>query len=114
MLKLLPVVFFMFLTNCVTRGKDFNTDVSWIKPDVTKKSDVKMVLGEPYQTGYGSGMPTWIYGYYRYRLFGESHTKELKFYWSENGTVSNISMATSFPNDVKRSSALQKVQQKPD
>ena len=102
---LLPVVLFF---GCATRGKDFPSDVSWVKNGVTSKTDAKQLLGPPFQVGFASGYPTWTYGYYRYRLFGNSHTKEMKFYWDKTGRVHNMSFTSSFPADVKRQAILNK------
>lgn len=88
---------------CATKGKDFVSDVSWIKTGVTKQEDVRLVLGSPYQVGFASGYPTWTYGYYKYRLVGESPTKELKFYWNPDGTVQNFAFTSSFNDDVRKS-----------
>lgn len=88
-------------TGCVTNGKDFKSDTSWIRQNTTKKSDVQMMLGEPYSVGDNSGRPTWTYGYYRYKLVGKSMQKELKFTWNPDGTVSNYSFNSSFPDDTQ-------------
>ena len=81
-----------------TTSKANNT----IKKEVTKKEDVKLVLGDPFEVGYSSGQPTWTYGLYQYRLFGDTHTKELKLYWSRNGVIERYSFSSSFPQDVNR------------
>jgi hypothetical protein len=65
-------------------------------------SDVEMVLGEPTSVGNSSGVSTWTYGYYSYRLIGESSVKELKFYWSPEKTVRSFSFNSSFPDDVRK------------
>jgi hypothetical protein len=90
------------VTGCVTNGDDFPSDLTWIKEGVTKKSDVKSILGEPYSVGSSSGRPAWTYGYYRYKLIGKSTQKELKFYWNPDETVSSYSFTSSFPEDITR------------
>lgn len=85
---------------CVTEGKDFKSDVNWIKDGSTKRDDVKMVLGEPHSVGNSGGKTTWTYGFYRYKLIGKSLQKELKFYWNPDGTVSSFSFNSSFPEDT--------------
>ncbi|SMF78838.1 outer membrane protein assembly factor BamE domain-containing protein [Pseudobacteriovorax antillogorgiicola] len=85
-------------TSCVTRGENFSSDYAWIKENKTKKADVQKVLGQPFAVGYSSGRPTWTYGYYKFRLFGESQTKELKLYW-EDDTVDSFSFNSSFKED---------------
>jgi outer membrane protein assembly factor BamE (lipoprotein component of BamABCDE complex) len=89
-------------TSCVTQGHNFESKVSWIKPGETRKQDVQLVLKKPYSVGSSSGMQTWTYGYYRYRLFGKSNTKELRFYWNSDQTVNRFSFNTSFPKDIRR------------
>jgi len=98
----------LIMGGCVTRGKDFSTDITWIKKDVTKKTDVRTMLGEPFQVGFASGKPTWTYGLYKHTLFGSSNTKELKLYWNPDGSVGNYSFSSSFPDDVKRGVIQQK------
>lgn len=88
-------------TACVTRGRDFSSDLSWIKKGQTTQSDVSRLLGEPTAVGNTGGVPTWTFGFYDYRLFGDSDTKELKFYWNAD-KVQDFSFNSSFPQDRKR------------
>jgi len=90
-----------FWTGCVTRGSDFPSDMAWIKKNQTTVQDIKQVLGEPYMVGNSSGTVTWTYGYYKYRLIGESHTKELKFYFAPDKKVDSFAFQSSFPVDKK-------------
>jgi outer membrane protein assembly factor BamE (lipoprotein component of BamABCDE complex) len=90
------------LSGCVTVGKDFKSDVSWIKEGHTKQSDVSLVLGDPRSVGNSSGTPTWTYGYYQYRMLGDSASKELKFYWKKDGTVDQFSFNSSFADDISK------------
>ena len=92
----------IFLSGCATTGSDFPSDLNWIKENQTTKQDVRMLLGEPYSVGNSSGTATWTYGFYKWRLVGTRHTKELKFYWNGNGTVSRYSFNSSFPSDKKK------------
>jgi len=80
-------------------GEDFSSDLSWIKPNVTNQKDIQALLGTPYKVGSASGTPTWTYGFYRFSLVGESHTKELKFYWTPEKKVADYSFSSSFPAD---------------
>ena len=88
-------------TSCVTRGENFSSDYSWVKAKTTTKSEVVRMLGEPYAVGYSSGRPTWTYGFYKFRVFGPSQTKELKFYWKTD-TVDSFSFNSSFKEDRTR------------
>ena len=90
---------------CVTRGHEFPSRFDWIKKGQTRQEDVKLVLGDPQYVGSNDGMPQWTYGYYQYRLFGESSTKELRFYWTSDKIVQSWSFNSSFPNDVAGVSA---------
>jgi hypothetical protein len=96
----------VLLTGCVTRGKDFASDLNWIKTKQTSQSDVAATMGEPYEVGNSSGTPTWTYGYYKFQLFGESYTKELKFYWDPDNKIRDYSFSSSFPKDRQQSTQL--------
>lgn len=90
----------LMLASCVTSGREFPSRFDWIKKDKTRQEDVKLVLGDPQSVGSSDGIPSWTYGYYKYRLFGGSHTKEVKFYWNPNQTVQSWSFNSSFPDDT--------------
>ena len=96
---------FSALSGCVTNGDYFKSETNWIRENQTKQADVRMILGNPYSVGNSQGKPTWTYGFYRYKLFGKSYQKELKFYWNSDGTVSFFSFNSSFPEDTGASSA---------
>ncbi len=91
---------FLFLNACATQGQYFPSDLKWIKTNTTKESDVRMLLGDPQSVGNSSGIPTWTYGYYRYKLFGKSQVKELKFYWNTDRTVQSFNFNSSFAEDI--------------
>ena len=88
-----------FWTGCVTQGRGFPSDLSWIKKDKTKQHDVSLLLGVPQATGSSSGVPTWTYTYYQMRFVIENYSKELRLYWNPDGTVKHYSFSTSFPED---------------
>ena len=56
-------------------------------------------LGDPFRTGVDQDKITWTYGYYRYRVFGETCTKDLIIYYNPDGTVSSYTFNTSFPDE---------------
>ena len=97
--KVFLAIIAMGLSGCVTRGDNFSSDLAWIKKDKTTQQDVSSLLGSPYSVGNTSGTKTWTYGYYSYKLFGDSYTKELKFYWDKNNSVKEYSFNSSFPED---------------
>ena len=104
----LVLVFAMTQFGCATSGQDFPSDVKWIKVSSTKQSDVLTLLGQPQQVGNSSGSPTWTYGYYNFRMMGESKTKELKIYWGPDNTVKNFAFTSSFPEDRRVSGGAAK------
>ena len=90
----------VILNGCVTAGKSFRSDdLSWIVADKTSQGEIQRVLGEPFRVGVDSGSLTWTYGYYRYRLFGETRTKDLVLEFNKDGTVSSYTFNTSFPEE---------------
>ena len=95
----------LFVTSCVTQGREFPTRFDWIKKSKTRQEDAKLVLGDPMFVGATDGSPSWTYGHYKYSLFGASYTKELKFYWNPDRTVNSWSYTSSFPDDVSDVSA---------
>ena len=108
MSKLLIV---LALSGCVTKGRNFPTDVSWIKKEQTRQQDVLMILGRPFMVGSSAGITTWSYGFYHYRVVGPSYVKELKFFWNDDKTVRDYSFQSSFPNDFAKA-GLRKVKQR--
>jgi hypothetical protein len=91
-----------FQVACVTRGDQFNSDYSWIEKGKTSQLDVMKRLGQPFSVGHSSGRPTWTYGFYSYRLIGDSNTKELTFYWDDERKVDSFSFKSSFPDDRQK------------
>ncbi len=88
-------------SGCVTQGKYFPSETEWVKANQTQQKDVRHLLGDPHFVGSSGGTPTWTYGYYKYRLIGQSSTKELKLYWNPDSTVRNYSFTSSFPEDTR-------------
>lgn len=86
--------------SCVTSGRNFNSNLSWIKKGKTTMNDVRLVLGEPQAVGSASGTPTWTYGYYNFNVTGEGRMKEVKIFWSTNNTVDSYSFTSSFQEDI--------------
>ena len=99
---LVSLILPLALVGCLTTGRDFPSELNWIKEKNTKQTDVKMVLGDPYAVGHSDGAPTWTYAFYRYELFGKSYFKELKFYWGPKQDVERFSFNSSFPKDIEK------------
>jgi len=97
---LLWILLLPTLSGCVTAGKSFRSDdLSWIVVNKTSQGEIQRALGEPFRVGVDSGSLTWTYGYYRYRLFGETRTKDLVIEFNRDGTVSSYTFNTSFPEE---------------
>lgn len=95
--------FSLMFAGCITRGEHFSSELGWVKAGATKKSDVKLMLGNPFAVGNSSGIKTWTYGYYYYSLLGTTHVKEVKFYWKPNGSVDRFVFTSSLPEDIAKS-----------
>ena len=93
---------------CVTKGRNFPADLNWIKKEKTSQKDVQMVLGTPFMVGSSSGVQTWSYGLYHYRIVGRSYVKELKLFWNDDKTVREYSFQSSFPADLERAGLRKK------
>lgn len=90
----------LMLSSCVTNGHEFPSRFDWIQKGKTRQQDAKLVLGDPQFVGSSDGSPSWTYGYYKYKLFGPSYTKELKLYWNPDKTLNSWSFSSSFPEDT--------------
>ena len=90
----------MLTVSCLTTGKDFPSDLSWLKKEKTSKEDVKLILGEPFAVGNSGGDKTWTYAFYKYKVFGPTIHKDLKIYWNGSGILKHFSFNSSFPEDI--------------
>jgi len=96
----LTATLLLAVCGCLTVGRNFPSgEFSWIVKGKTTKDGVSGHLGEPFRVGVESGLTTWTYGYYKYRLGGETRTKDLVIYFNKDGTVSSYSFNTSFPEE---------------
>lgn len=97
---LLTAALMLAVCGCMTVGRNFPSgEFSWIVKGKTTQEGVHKRLGEPFRVGVESGTATWTYGYYKYRLGGETRTKDLVIYFNKDGTVSSYSFNTSFPDE---------------
>lgn len=100
---LLSLLVSIGLSGCLTVGANFpSEDFSWIVKNKTTRADANRLLGEPFRVGVDAGQITWTYGYYRYRLFGPTYTKDLVLYFNKEGTVSSFTFNTGFPEETRR------------
>jgi len=86
----------LLIVSCATVGKDFPTDpVTLIKMGETTKTDIRRMFGEPWRTGIENGQKTWTFGYYKYRLFGETVTRDLVVRFDDRDRVASYTFSTS-------------------
>jgi len=85
---------------CATVGRNFDaTQLAWLQNGETTKEEVLKTLGPPWRVGVDSGQLTWTYGYYQYRAFGDSNSKDLTLHFSPQGTVTSFTLSSSFPSE---------------
>jgi len=90
------------LLGCAHVGTDFDaTSLGWLQEGVTKQ-EIQQKLGTPLRVGYDAGLPTWTYGYYAYKLFGDSDNKDLILRFSPDGTLKSWTFATTFAEEKKK------------
>lgn len=83
---------------CATVGHEFpSSGVAQIRMGQTTQQQVKELFGEPWRTGVEDGRPTWTYGRYRYKLFGETQTKDLIVRFDEQSRVHSYTFSTTEP-----------------
>ncbi len=91
---------FFLLFSCFSTGTFFPSNLEWIKQEKTKREEVNNLLGKPFAVGNSSGVETWTYAYYQYKIFGPTLFKELKFYWKEDHSLKDFSFNSNFPTDL--------------
>ena len=85
---------------CATIGKNFDaTQLAWLKGGETTKADVLAKLGQPWRVGSDQGDQTWTYGYYEYRAFGDSNSKDLVLRFGADGKLKSYTLNTSFTSE---------------
>ena len=90
------VVLLFVIASCATVGREFPVDaVTRIRLGETAREDINKIFGPPWRTGLEDGKQTWTYGYYKYRLFGESTTRDLVVRFDSDGVVSSYSFNTT-------------------
>jgi len=96
------LLFATLLVACAHVGTNFDaTSLSWLHEGITK-AEIQQKLGFPLRVGSDQGMPTWTYGYYEYRLFGDSNNKDLVLRFAPDGTLKTWTLATTFPEEKKK------------
>ena len=93
------VILLFVFTSCATVGYEFPVDaVTQIRLGETTRENIKEILGPPWRTGLEDGNRTWTYGYYKYRLLGETTTRDLVIRFDSNDVVSSYTFNT---NDIE-------------
>jgi hypothetical protein len=88
--------------SCATVGNSFNfKGPESIVIGKTTKEEILKQYGEPFRVGYDDGELKWTYGFYKYRLFGSSDTKDLDLTFDKSGYVKNYTYATSLDEEKK-------------
>ncbi|MGC9324769.1 MAG: hypothetical protein ACP5G0_08505 [Desulfomonilia bacterium] len=81
---------------CATVGRDFpDRRVSEIELKATTQDEIRAMFGPPWRTGIEDGQPTWTYGIYRYRLLGQTSTKDLVIRFNRQGIVTSYTFNTT-------------------
>jgi len=83
-------------------GREFpSPDAAQIKTDVTDKTRLLTLFGEPYQVGIDNGDQTWRW-FYAQRSASATTSKDLLVRFNANGTVKSYSFTSNFPDDMKK------------
>ncbi len=91
------------LSGCATIGDQFQfRGPESIVIGKTTRNEIRSAYGEPFRVGYENGATRWTYGYYQYRLFGSSDTKDLAITFDKKGIVSSYSYSSSDTDEVTR------------
>jgi outer membrane protein assembly factor BamE (lipoprotein component of BamABCDE complex) len=86
------------LSACLTVGQDFPTDrIGQIQIGHTTRDDVHRMFGDPWRTGIEDGRRTWTYGRYKYRLIGQTETRDLVIRFDPNGVVASYTFNAAPP-----------------
>ncbi|MFC1538482.1 hypothetical protein ACFL6H_03585 [Candidatus Latescibacterota bacterium] len=94
--SLLFAVLLFTLASCATVGRQFPTDViQHIQLEKTTKQNITEIFGPPWRIGLEDGTKTWTYGYYKYRLFGESTTYDLVIRFNSKDIVTSYTFNTT-------------------
>lgn len=100
--SLVSAILFTF-SGCATIGSDFQfKGRNSIAAGKTTKDDILSAYGQPFRVGYENGDEKWTYGYYQYKVFGDSQTKDLTVTFDRRGYVTKYSYSSSYPEDVAR------------
>lgn len=94
------------LAGCATIGQEFNVAaVDQIVIGQTTRVDIERMFGPPWRVGVEDGHPTWTYGYYKYKLFGRTKTRDLVVRFDDRNVVRSFTFNTTEREDRPQPSA---------
>jgi hypothetical protein len=86
----------IFLMGCATVGHDFpDAQVLNVRLNKTTQDEIRAMFGSPWRVGIEDGQRTWTYGKYRYKLFGQSSTKDLVVRFNDKNIVVSYTFNTT-------------------
>lgn len=89
----------VIVASCASVGREFpDAQVSELVIGKTTQEQVQKMFGSPWRVGLEDGLRTWTYGKYRYRLFGETSSKDLVIRFNEKDVVVSYSFNTTEHN----------------
>ena len=90
----------VLLAGCATVGWEFPVaNVDQIKIGTTTRDDIQRLFGTPWRIGVEDGHPTWTYGHYKYKLFGQAKSRDLLVRFDERNVVRSYTFNTTEHED---------------
>jgi outer membrane protein assembly factor BamE (lipoprotein component of BamABCDE complex) len=90
----------ILLAGCATIGWEFPVaNVDQIQIGKTTRDDVQRLFGTPWRVGVEDGHPTWTYGHYKYKLFGQAKSRDLLVRFDANNVVRSYTFNTTEKED---------------
>jgi hypothetical protein len=84
------------LWSCANVGREFpDSRVPEILVGKTTQAQVEQMFGSPWRVGLEDGLRTWTYGRYRYRLLGQTNSKDLVIRFDDRDVVVSYSFNTT-------------------
>ena len=89
-----------FLAGCATVGWEFPVaNVDKIVIGQTTRDDIQKMFGNPWRVGVEDGHETWTYGHYKYKVFGQSKSRDLLVRFNANNVVRSYTFNTTEKED---------------
>ncbi|HZM16089.1 MAG TPA: outer membrane protein assembly factor BamE [Candidatus Krumholzibacteria bacterium] len=88
------------LSGCATVGWEFPVaNVDKIVIGQTTRDEVQKLFGNPWRVGVEDGHETWTYGHYKYKVFGQSKSRDLLVRFNEKNIVRSYTFNTTEKED---------------